>query len=313
MFLNGDRFHNQETMRMAEIIRARREIDLQGRIHGLSCAYNRRSNFIAYMKLQGKKKLSRGTQQNWESAIAKLCDFAEGEIVFGDITRSFVENFKDYLIQKVKASTAEIYHSKFRAALRQAVKDGIINVSPAEGVFIKVEESLPVFLSLDEIKKLATTKSNRKNTSNAFLFGCFTGLRYSDIKKLELKDIRDGYIEFRQMKTKNAERLPLSSQAKKILEEQNGISGNREGLVFHLPHRNSVNTWLRNWAKRAGIGKRISFHKSRHTFATLALTVGVDLYTTSKLLGHRDLKTTQIYAKVVDEKKQQAVDMLPVI
>jgi len=170
-----------------------------------------------------------------------------------------------------------------------------------------------VYLTLEEVKKMAATKCSRAQAKNSFLFGCFTGMRISDIKKLEWKDIEDGYISFIQKKTGNAERLPLSAQAKLILDEQKRLQNANSEKVFSLPHRNAINSWLKNWAKRAGITKRISFHKSRHTFATLSLISGIDLYTTSKLLGHRDLRTTQIYARVVDEMKVEAVTRLPLI
>jgi site-specific recombinase XerD len=132
--------------------------------------------------------------------------------------------------------------------------------------------------------------------------------------------IRDGYLEFSQRKTGDAERLPLSDEAKRILKRQEGAQPSPnlhrtfpENAVFFMPKQSVVDKQLKKWAKDAGITKTISFHKSRHTFAPLALSSGVDLYTTSKLLGHRNIQTTQIYAKVVDEKKKQAVAMLPTL
>ena len=81
--------------------------------------------------------------------------------------------------------------------------------------------------------------------------------------------------------------------------------------VFKLGAQQTIDKAIRRWVKRAGIGKKISFHNARHSFATLALTNGVDIYTVSKLLGHKSLETTEIYARVIDEKKRQAVGMLP--
>ena len=83
--------------------------------------------------------------------------------------------------------------------------------------------------------------------------------------------------------------------------------------IFNIPSQSQLGRVLRQWCKDAGIDKRVSFHTARHTFATLALTQGVDLYTVSKLLGHKTIQATQIYAKIVDEKKKAAMEMLPMI
>ena len=114
--------------------------------------------------------------------------------------------------------------------------------------------------------------------------------------------------------------MPLSKEAQRILKQQETAKPSpnlRRALlknqVFFMPTQPVVDKQLKAWAKAAEIGKSISFHKSRHTFATLSLSSGIDLYTTSKLLGHKNLQTTQIYTKVIDEKKKQAVSMLPTI
>jgi len=194
----------------------------------------------------------------------------------------------------------------------------MISQNPAQFITIKKKETLPKFLTFDEVKKLASTSCENQSVRNAFLFSCFTGLRYGDMLTLKWEMINDGHLEFTQHKTGNSERFPLSAQAKKILCDQKNIGKSEklekeypEGTVFFMPRQSTTDKALKRWAERSGIKKSISFHRARHTFATMALTVGVDLYTTSKLLGHRDLRTTQIYAKVVDEKKKQAVDMLP--
>jgi len=83
--------------------------------------------------------------------------------------------------------------------------------------------------------------------------------------------------------------------------------------VFNVPSHSQLCKVLKQWCKDAGIDKRVSFHTARHTFATLALTQGVDLYTVSKLLGHKTIQATQIYAKIVDEKKKAAMEALPVV
>jgi integrase len=103
--------------------------------------------------------------------------------------------------------------------------------------------------------------------------------------------------------------LPLSKQAMKWLPERGDASGNE--LVFgDLPNRGRIGVHLGKWAKDAGITKSMSYHTSRHTFATMMLTLGVDLYTVSKLLGHTKVETTQIYAKIINKKKDDAVSLI---
>ena len=191
---------------------------------------------------------------------------------------------------------------------------------PSVNITIMKKYKLPIHLALEEIRKLSNTSCANDQVKSAFLFSCFTGLRYSDVDALTWDNIRDGYIEFSQKKTGDAERLPLSDEARRILKRQEAAKPSPnlhrtfpENAVFFMPKQSVVDKQLKKWAKDAGITKTISFHKSRHTFATLALSSGVDLYTTSKLLGHRNIQTTQIYAKVVDEKKKQAVAMLPTL
>jgi len=146
---------------------------------------------------------------------------------------------------------------------------------------------------------------------NGFLFGCWTGLRLSDIEKLKWSEIQDNYLVFRQKKTKGVERMKLHKNALNILENQKLISD--QSNVFQMPQRATGQRILRDWIRSSGIKKNVTFHSARHTYATLLLTFGVDIYTVSKLLGHKDIKTTQVYAKLIDLKKDEAVDRLPEI
>ncbi len=137
-------------------------------------------------------------------------------------------------------------------------------------------------------------------------------MRLSDIKALTWDKIQGDKIHFRQEKTGGVEYVPLSTTAKDILLEMGDPKCEKVDKVFNLKSIQHRGDYLRAWAKSAGINKQLSYHSSRHTFATLLLTKGVDLYTVSKLLGHEDIKTTLIYAKIIDKVKDNAVDMLPV-
>lgn len=146
----------------------------------------------------------------------------------------------------------------------------------------------------------------------AFLFACFCGLRLSDIKDLKWKDIKSGedgtVVSKIQVKTQQSIIVPLSANALEWLPDRGDAKG--EDLVFTLPSHFSINRSVKKWARDAEIEKNVTFHLSRHTFATTLLTLGADIYTTSKLMGHKNLRTTQIYAEVVNKKKVEAVNLM---
>ena len=146
----------------------------------------------------------------------------------------------------------------------------------------------------------------------AALFSALTGLRFSDIQKLTWEELANVpgqgyYIRFSQQKTKGVEELPISEQAYDLL----GQPGNLKDRVFQdLKYSAYHNKHLAQWIGAAGITKNITFQSFRHTYATLQLFSGTDDYTVSKLLGHRNLRTTQVYAKVVDEAKRVAASRI---
>ena len=160
------------------------------------------------------------------------------------------------------------------------------------------------------MRKLAKTPCPNEVTKRAFLFGCLTGLRNCDIRALTWADVheQDGYtrIIYKQHKTKGQEYLDISAQAASLM----GGRGSDTDVVFPLMHWSSVRKHLSSWAAAAKIAKHVTFHASRHTFAVMMLGV-TDIYTVSKLLGHRELSTTQVYAKVLDQAKREAVDKMP--
>jgi integrase len=176
----------------------------------------------------------------------------------------------------------------------------------------KPEQCERNFLTFDEISLLNNTKCKNEDVKRAFLFACYTGLRISDIINIEWNDIKKDRLEFRQQKTNNLNYMPLNETAKNILKQHRGnIYDLQNQKIFKLPTLSLILKYIDEWVKSAGIKKLITTHSGRHTFATLSLTQGVDLYTVSKLLGHCRVEVTQVYAKIVDEKKIEAVNKLP--
>lgn len=164
---------------------------------------------------------------------------------------------------------------------------------------------------MEELNKLATTPCDRAELKRAALFSALTGLRHCDIQKLQWKEIAingdQARLNFTQQKTKGVEYMPISQQALQLC----GTRSKPSDLVFDgLPDPAWISNPLKRWITAAGITKKITFHCFRHTYATLQLSGGTDIYTVSKMLGHTDVKTTQIYAKVVDEKKQKATNAI---
>ena len=147
---------------------------------------------------------------------------------------------------------------------------------------------------------------------NAFLFSCLTGLRKSDIEKMKWSEVRQQgeftRIVFKQKKTGGQEYIDINPQAVVFMGERR----KPEDHVFpNFAYSSFYLMELKRWAMRAGITKDITFHSGRHTFAVLMLDLGADIYTVQKLLGHKEIHTTQIYAKIMDKKKQEAVCMIP--
>lgn len=166
------------------------------------------------------------------------------------------------------------------------------------------------YLTKEELLRLVATPYKFETLRNMFLFSCFTGLRYSDVVTLKASDVvktNTGYAIHKYIvKTKKWQNLPLNTNAMKYID----INKNPDDLVFTPISYTKCRVRLEEWTKAANIDKHITFHCARHTFATLSLTLGADLYTVSKLLGHSNINTTQIYAKIVDEKKVEAVNLL---
>ena len=209
-------------------------------------------------------------------------------------------------------STRKRLFAQFGALLGKAVRSGRLSENPVDRMDRadkpKAVPSARTYLTPDEIRRLYACPSGPERVRNAFLFSCFCGLRWSDVKSLTWDDIRkekDRFVIAKRMeKTQEWVITPLSQEAVSFLPPRTG------NLVFNLPTSTAANADLKRWAKAAGIRKKITFHTARHTFATLLLTLGADLYTTSKLLGHTNITTTQIYAEVVDEKKSRAVRLM---
>lgn len=183
----------------------------------------------------------------------------------------------------------------------------MLDVNPGEKVkHLPKKETQREFVTMPELQALAKADCDVKDLKRAALFSALTGLRYSYIAKLTWSkvhsDASEHSLRFTQKKTEGVETLPMSESAYALLGER--MAGS-EKVFPALAYSAWQNIKLQQWCLRAGISRNITFHAFRHTFATLQLSLGTDLYTISKMLGHRDISTTQIYAKVVDKAKRE--------
>ena len=323
-----DKQHNKETLQLAEQIRQKRENHLNKpevytgyEKEQLKIRERGEQNFVEYFKtLANKRKAS--NHDNWVSAYNYLETFTNGNLKFADLNEKFCNDFKEYLLTTksnksskttLAQNSAVSYFNKLKATLKQAYKDGYLQSDLNAKIDpIKQTETRRNFLTIEELNSLVKTECNNPLLKRAALFSALTGLRFSDIKNLVWGEIHhsveNGYsIQFTQQKTKGVEVLPISEQAYSLLGERKEPTDKVfEGLTYSAYE----NKHLYQWIGAAGITKNITFHCFRHTFATLQLSHGTDIYTVSKMLGHRELKTTQIYAKIVDDTKRKAANRI---
>jgi len=282
-------------------------------------------DFLEYFRRITKERHQNSSQSilvNWERVSELLTKFADGKaILFSQVDMKVAEDFRRFILNApyggnkkgtISQNTAATYYSIFKAGLKQAFIDGYLTVDISARIKgIKGNETRREHLTVEELNTLANTPCSNPVLKRAALFSALTGLRHCDIQKLRWKEIQiegDSYrINFTQQKTKGVEYMPISEQAYQLC----GEPGKPDKLVFEdLPDPSWISRPLDRWIKAAGITRKITFHCFRHTFATLQLTNGTDIYTVSKMLGHTNVKTTQIYAKVVDEKKQHAANAI---
>lgn len=282
-------------------------------------------------KKKQPEALKREGDSIWKAGLLYLRKYTEREmghatIAFNELTTDFFNGFRDYLLtadsihnkqgKKISQNSASVYFSKVYSTLLQAEEKGFLSKRiSTEVVQIESQETHREILTLEELKTLIEIECEVPLLKRAALFSALTGLRISDIKKLKWVEIifdkgsRRYRMPYRQQKTTRMNYMVISEQAVKLA----GRRGSPDKLVFDGLSKRYTSYHLQklyNWVLRAGITKTIKFHNFRHTYATLQLEAGTDIYTVSKNLGHTNLKTTEIYAKIVDSKKEAAADAI---
>lgn len=255
------------------------------------------------------------TVKMYESQSRKLKKFRD-KLKFSELTPIFWRQYDSYLISlNNNENTRWKAYRTIKTFINKAIVDGIIKTDPLKGVKVRKPEGNRSYLSQEEVKKLENMYAgfltkDVKRVLQYFLFSCYTGIRFSDLKNLKNVNIysENGqpYVSLKQLKTNKPVEIPLGSKALKYLPE----IGLPDQKVFNVYCNQYSNRLLKDIMTLAGIRKSISFHCARHTFATIALELSGDIAVVSKLCGHTKISTTQIYAKVLDSSKRNVIGLM---
>tara|TARA_R110000744_G_C19305328_1_gene556139 strand:- start:75 stop:1229 length:1155 start_codon:yes stop_codon:yes gene_type:complete len=323
-----ERKQNKENLELADQIFTIRKAELyQGKYN----IQNDKKGKVGFLEFYEEKKeeryKSKGNYDNWDAAQKHIEAYCPSHITLNDVDVNFIKGFKKYLetvaVTKSKKNlsqnTKHTYFNKFKACLNAAFEEGYLK----ENFMKKVKgfamgESTREYLTADELQKLASTHCKLPLLKRAFLFSALTGIRWSDVNKMKWSEVRDEGMDsenttifrivFQQKKTDGVEYLYISKQAREFLGDRKEL----DNRVFKgLRYSAHMNLQLLRWCMDAGINKHITFHSARHTNAVLLLENGADIYTVSKRLGHREIRTTAIYAKIIDKKMKEAANLIP--
>jgi len=257
-----------------------------------------------------KKTYTQGTYEKIYYDLQKLKRF-KPTLTFDEINYDFFCKYEAYMLNTLNNQTNTIAKSLkiIKRFISIAVKNGTLKVDPVSSYTIKTAPTSRTYLSVEELNLLEDLflkneiNNSLRNTLQCFLFACYTGLRYDDILNLDYKDISTGYILLVQGKTNVQITIPLIDKAKILIDQSK-----HSGKVFTVYTNQKCNQYLKLIMILANINKMVSFHTARHTFATISLNIGIPIEVVSKLLGHADLKTTQIYAKLFEKTKFDQMD-----
>jgi integrase len=278
--------------------------------------------FLSEVECDYKHKGSYDTYRSRITIINKLRTFANGDIVFSDIDLDFIKRYENHMINLGNNQSTRAKNLRsIKAMINRAIVQGLMKENPTYRIKYSEKRSEREYLTKEEVKALLElfrkedTHKSIKRALEPFLFCCFTGIRYRDIRDLKFKNVvkvkgingvETTMLRFVMHKTKEFHEVPLIPEAMALLPKKTFNEDN----VFKVYTNQPQNRFLKVAMKMAQIKKKISFHCSRHTFATLVLGSNQPIEVVSKLLGHQDIKTTQIYAKILPQSKINAVNAL---
>ena len=318
---------NENIMRAANTIKLNRILEITNNKAGL-----KNTSIRAKMLLKDWMETFRQAQEQKGVKDQKLIHNTVHALTAYNINVAMRDVNRDYIIgltnflrndyrsprgKKLKDYSVINYLGCLRNALNMAVREDVIADNPIMKLSaqdkVKAPESQREYLTVEEVQQLEATDSPYPHIKQAFLFACYTGLRCSDVRTITWgKIVKDGEkyrLHTVMFKTKRPFYIPLSKKAMQWMPERGDKTD--DDLIFeNIPVQVNTKLYLQPWLDKAGITKPITFHCSRHTFGTMMLTLGADIYTTSKLMGHTKVEVTQIYAKIINKKKDDAVSLI---
>lgn len=315
-----EREHNSTQVQLAEQIRAKRLMDLRNKEYGLKEHIDLDMNFynfFASIVEEYYNKGSKGNYHSWKSSLDYWEKYIGKNLNTKQLLPYHVEKYREFLLsaktlrnndKPLSRNTASAYYKNFINVLKRAYKKKLLASNLAEdAVYIKEEETYREYLTEEELQELSKVTCSLPSLKRMAFFSVMTGLRFSDINNLQwhnvFQDRSQGYyIKLKEQKTGNIQNHFIPDNAHALLVKE----GTTEGKVFQNIKYSQITRPLKEWLDAAGIDKKISFHNFRHTYATLQLSKGTDIYTLSKMLGHKNVTTTQIYGKVMDRQKIEA-------
>lgn len=306
-----ERDRNKQMRLLAEQAATKRAIEIQASVSGVIPTPKKSLNVLNHFR-DFANNYSKKDKRVILAALAKFEQFLIKsnirQLTTNRLNRGLILEFKDYLEQTLNGETPSNYFKKFKKALEVLVSAGVIEMNPAKSIVLKKSESInKEILTFDEIKKLAQTPIENNEVKRAFLFSCYTGLRFCDVKVLSWSNINNGNLKVTQSKTGRPVIVPLHEIALEILNE----CKTKSGRIFNLPTHTACLKDLKVWVKKAGVNKHITWHCARHSFATAIIVYGSDVNSASSLLGHSSFAYTQRYVRVVQQLKETAINKLP--
>lgn len=309
-----------EKKNIAKLIRSQRELELITESTNYTPKHLKNINFFDYAE-NFVKNYKKKDIRMIEASLKKFTLYSSNRnLRMIDITPSLMNGFKEFLIDScsLKRETPYNYFTRFKKILKEAELDGLLKVSPTANIRFprknNIDEIKKQILNSEELQLLAITPCGNKEIKKAFLFACFTGLGYAEIKNLKWIHIKKDRLVSRREKTDQKIDIKLKENILTLL----GKRRKNQDPVFNLTNEkgnyisdNGVNKCLKNWVKRAKIDKHITFYCGRHTFATQLLQYGANLKTVADALGHTNTRNTIKYLNYIDNLKDDAVDNVP--
>ena len=313
-----ERNFNATMSEKAEAIRCRRFESIVNDRYDFFDRHKLKADFLEYYRRQLRKH-----DQKWEFVYHHFYNFVHGKCTFEEIDIDLCNKFREYLLNakqlrrdgRISKNSASGYWSTFRGLLKILYRNQLIKTNINDFLDkIETEDTPKDYLSVEELYKLAETPCKKPILKTAALFSCLTSLRISDILSLQWHEIVDfaaggKCVHTITQKTKTEDIIPISDEALQLI----GYSPEKTGLVFKGLKRSWTQQPMKEWIRKAGITKNITFHSYRRTYATLQGAAGTDIRTIQSNMAHKSITTTQRYKKVVDSNKREASNRISLI